>query len=196
MLNTLLGGATSFWGPIVGAFAFAFVGFATRTFAGISEIMIGATLLAVVLVAPEGILGFLRKLEPGAAGGSHGWPRKQAAAPGRGRHADVSKLIEVAGLSKSYGAHLVLKNVDFDVNDGEGFAIIGPNGAGKTTLFKALTGEIFPNAGFVRFGGDDVTTLPAHRAHPRRVRPHVPGGARLPRVHRPARTLSSRSRRA
>lgn len=63
VLNTLLGGAISFWGPVVGAVAFAFVGFATRTFAGLSEIMIGATLLVVVLAAPEGILGFLRKAE-------------------------------------------------------------------------------------------------------------------------------------
>lgn len=63
VLNTLLGGASSFWGPVVGSSVFAFVGFATRTLAGISEIIIGATLLVIVLAAPEGIVGFLRKME-------------------------------------------------------------------------------------------------------------------------------------
>lgn len=63
VLNALLGGATSFWGPMVGAVAFALVGFATRSLAGLSEIVIGTILLAIVLAAPQGILGFLRTIE-------------------------------------------------------------------------------------------------------------------------------------
>lgn len=63
VLNTLLGGASSFFGPVVGAFAFALLDFGTRTFAGVSEVMIGAILLLVVLAAPDGIVGFLKKLE-------------------------------------------------------------------------------------------------------------------------------------
>jgi ABC-type branched-subunit amino acid transport system permease subunit len=57
MLNTLLGGAGSFWGPVVGAFVYAGLNYATRTLAGASELVIGLTLLVIILVAPAGISG-------------------------------------------------------------------------------------------------------------------------------------------
>lgn len=74
----------------------------------------------------------------------------------------MTHLIEVAGLSKSYGAHQVLKDISFEVKDGEGFVIIGPNGAGKSTLFKSMTGEAAINGGSVRFQGQDVSEMAAH----------------------------------
>ena len=46
---------------------------------------------------------------------------------------------------------------------GELHAIIGPNGAGKTTLIGQITGELVPNAGRLRFGGEEITALPVHR---------------------------------
>jgi len=57
VLNSLLGGLGSFWGPMVGSAAFAAIHFFTRTLTGISEIVIGGTLLTVVLVAPFGLIG-------------------------------------------------------------------------------------------------------------------------------------------
>jgi branched-chain amino acid transport system ATP-binding protein len=42
-------------------------------------------------------------------------------------------------------------------------AVIGPNGAGKTTLISQLSGQLPSDAGRIRFGGDDITTLPMHR---------------------------------
>lgn len=74
----------------------------------------------------------------------------------------MTALIEVSGLCKSYGAHQVLKDISFEVADGEGFVIIGPNGAGKSTMFKSMTGEAAINGGTVRFDGQDVTEMPAH----------------------------------
>jgi branched-chain amino acid transport system ATP-binding protein len=53
--------------------------------------------------------------------------------------------------------------VDFDVREGETHAVIGPNGAGKTTFIKQLSGELHPDAGQVRFAGEDVTTLPSQQ---------------------------------
>lgn len=61
MLNTLLGGAGSFWGPVVGAFVYAGLNYATRTLAGASELVIGLTLLVIVLVAPAGISGAVER---------------------------------------------------------------------------------------------------------------------------------------
>ncbi len=63
VLNSLLGGLASFWGPFVGATVFAAVHYFTRTLAGLSEIVIGGILLTIVLVAPLGIIGLAQKLE-------------------------------------------------------------------------------------------------------------------------------------
>jgi branched-chain amino acid transport system permease protein len=57
MLNTLLGGAGAYWGPVIGAFAYSGLNYATRTLAGISELIIGVILLAVILILPTGISG-------------------------------------------------------------------------------------------------------------------------------------------
>jgi len=73
--------------------------------------------------------------------------------------ADV--LLEVRGLTKVFGGLIATNRVDLDVLTGETHAVIGPNGAGKTTLIAQLAGERSPDAGTIRFGGRDVTALPA-----------------------------------
>lgn len=60
MLHTLVGGAGSFWGPAVGAFLFAAIDYGTRTLAGLSEVIMGVTLLVIVLVAPGGAFAYLQ----------------------------------------------------------------------------------------------------------------------------------------
>lgn len=71
------------------------------------------------------------------------------------------RLLELAGVSKSYGALKVTNDVSFTLDKGEALGIIGPNGAGKTTLFNLVTGNVRPDAGTVSFNGRDVTHLPA-----------------------------------
>jgi branched-chain amino acid transport system permease protein len=66
MLATLLGGAGSFWGPVIGAFALTFINYFTRTFVGVSEVMVGGILLLIVLVAPSGIAGLVATLSRAA----------------------------------------------------------------------------------------------------------------------------------
>ena len=75
-------------------------------------------------------------------------------------------MLKVRGLAKSFGALRATDGVDLDVVEGEMHAIIGPNGAGKTTLISQLAGNLRPDSGSIRFGGEDITTLAA----PRRVR--------------------------
>ena len=75
-------------------------------------------------------------------------------------------LLAVRGLRKSFGGLVATDGVDLDVADGETLAVIGPNGAGKTTLIAQLSGDLAPDAGTIRFGGEDVTALPAStRSH-------------------------------
>ena len=75
-------------------------------------------------------------------------------------------MLEVRGLTKSYGALRASDGIDFDVRDGETHAVIGPNGAGKTTFISQLAGDLRPDAGRIVFAGEDVTRLRApRRAH-------------------------------
>jgi branched-chain amino acid transport system ATP-binding protein len=75
-------------------------------------------------------------------------------------------LLEVRGLSKAFGALRACDQVDLRVREGETHAVIGPNGAGKTTLIGQLAGDISPDAGEIRFAGEDITPLSAPaRAH-------------------------------
>jgi branched-chain amino acid transport system ATP-binding protein len=70
-------------------------------------------------------------------------------------------LLDVRGLSKAFGALLANDGIELAVRAGETHAIIGPNGAGKTTLIGQLAGEIEPDAGEIRFAGENVTRLAA-----------------------------------
>jgi branched-chain amino acid transport system ATP-binding protein len=70
-------------------------------------------------------------------------------------------LLEVRGLTKSFGALLACDDVNLEVREGETHAIIGPNGAGKTTLISQLAGNLRPDRGRVRFAGEDITALSA-----------------------------------
>ena len=70
-------------------------------------------------------------------------------------------LLEVRGLSKSFGALRACDNINFDMHEGETHAVIGPNGAGKTTFISQLSGDLRPDSGTIRFAGENVTPLQA-----------------------------------
>lgn len=69
-------------------------------------------------------------------------------------------MIEVKGLSKSFGNIKAVDNVDLSVKKGELFGLLGPNGSGKTTMIKMLTGQIKPDSGSLRVHGVDVLEAP------------------------------------
>jgi branched-chain amino acid transport system ATP-binding protein len=72
-------------------------------------------------------------------------------------------VLEVSGLSKSFDGFLAVKNVSFDVAEGEILGLIGPNGSGKSTTFNLIAGAFRPTAGSVRFLGREIAGLPAYR---------------------------------
>jgi branched-chain amino acid transport system ATP-binding protein len=71
-------------------------------------------------------------------------------------------MLEVDGVSVSFGGIRALYDVSLLVSELEIVGIIGPNGAGKTTLFDVISGFRRPGEGRVRFRGVDVTDFPAH----------------------------------
>ena len=65
-------------------------------------------------------------------------------------------LLEVKGITKTFGGLVAVENVEFNVNEGEIVSIIGPNGAGKTTIFNMLTGVYHVNGGKILFDGKEI----------------------------------------
>ncbi len=78
-------------------------------------------------------------------------------------------MIELRGVSKSFGARTAVDRLDLDVKAGELFAFLGPNGAGKTTTIKMICGLLAPSSGTVRVGG-----FPASSREARRLMAYVP----------------------
>jgi branched-chain amino acid transport system ATP-binding protein len=74
----------------------------------------------------------------------------------------VSAVLEVSGLSKSFGGLKVTRAVDLSVQRGERHLLIGPNGAGKTTLFNLIAGDLRADSGSIALQGRNVTGLSTH----------------------------------
>jgi ABC-type branched-subunit amino acid transport system ATPase component len=68
-------------------------------------------------------------------------------------------LLEVDGLTAGYGRAVILHGIGLWVDEGEVVTIIGPNGAGKSTVLRAVSGQLIPRQGKVRFMGRNVTRL-------------------------------------
>ncbi|MEA4915185.1 MAG: amino acid ABC transporter ATP-binding protein [Christensenella sp.] len=78
------------------------------------------------------------------------------------------QILSVQHLSKSFGANVVLKDIDFSVNRGDVTSIIGASGSGKSTLLRCINLMETPTAGQILFHGEDITRrgyhVPAYRA--------------------------------
>jgi branched-chain amino acid transport system ATP-binding protein len=72
-------------------------------------------------------------------------------------------LLKVDRVTKRFGGLEAVKDVSFEVEEGQIFAIIGPNGAGKTTLFNLFTGLLSFTAGSVHFKDHELRNLPPHQ---------------------------------
>jgi branched-chain amino acid transport system ATP-binding protein len=74
----------------------------------------------------------------------------------------MARMLELEGLSKSFGGLVSIDDLDLQVDENEIVSVIGPNGAGKTTLFNLITGVYRPDSGDIRFEGQSVLGLEAH----------------------------------
>jgi branched-chain amino acid transport system ATP-binding protein len=83
-------------------------------------------------------------------------------------------MLEVSGLTVSYGPTAAVRGIDLAVRAGEAVGLLGPNGAGKTSSLRALSGLV-AFGGTVTFDGEDLAAIPAERIA-RRGLIHVPEG--------------------
>ena len=72
-------------------------------------------------------------------------------------------LLDLRGVSLSFGGLRVVSNLDIEVAEGEIVSLIGPNGAGKTTLFNLVTGVYPPDSGEIMFEGESIVGLPPNK---------------------------------
>ena len=72
----------------------------------------------------------------------------------------MTALIQTEQLTKSYGRHRGIIEVDLEVREGEAFGFLGPNGAGKTTMIRTLLNHIRPTSGRATIFGIDTTADP------------------------------------
>jgi len=72
-------------------------------------------------------------------------------------------ILSISGVSKHFGGLRALDDISFNLPAGEIMGLMGPNGAGKTTLVNVICGFYKPDAGKIKFKGEDVTGSPPHK---------------------------------
>src|SRR5207302_414508 len=77
--------------------------------------------------------------------------------------ADTAPLLEVDGIETCYGLSQVLFGMSLSIRVGEMVALMGRNGMGKTTTIRSIMGMTSARAGSIRFGGQEVRSLPSYR---------------------------------
>ena len=75
----------------------------------------------------------------------------------------MTALLQVSELDVRHGLLQAVRQVSFELAEGETLALVGANGAGKSTLLRAIAGAHRPAAGRLVFEGRDITAMPAHR---------------------------------
>ena len=72
-------------------------------------------------------------------------------------------MLKVDNLSVHYGMIQAVRDVSFEVNEGEVVSLIGANGAGKTTILRTLSGLVRPSSGRIEFLGQEIQKMPAQK---------------------------------
>jgi ABC-type branched-subunit amino acid transport system ATPase component/ABC-type branched-subunit amino acid transport system permease subunit len=172
----MFGGVGTVWGPIIGAAILIPVSETLHAefgamLPGIQGVIYGFAIIVVILTAPEGVYWKIRdllrlrsraapQLAPASA---ENVTHLDSIAPRRVATQEDEVILEVRGLSKSFGGLKAVSDVSFKVRKGAILGIIGPNGAGKTTVFNLINGFIRPNEGEVILFGRDMVGAKPHK---------------------------------
>jgi len=174
ILAVLLGGKSTIWGPVLGAFIIEPLNeFANNTLGGGNSrlVVFGGILVLVVLLLPQGIIPTVSKRitlyrerkQPGLTGSRIELcerPKPPRPEP------STEMVLEVRHLNKRFGGLQAVDDCSFGVPKGSITALIGPNGSGKTTVFNLITGMMTADSGEVYLEGKRIDHLPPWgRAH-------------------------------
>jgi branched-chain amino acid transport system permease protein len=164
LIVAMFGGVGTVWGPVIGAVVLVPLSETLHAqlgdvIPGIQGVVYGVAIVAVILLAPEGVFWKVRDLlgRRKSRSAQAGAPAAAAPGPLRAARSVSGPILEVEGVSKAFGGLQAVRKVSLAVNRGEILGIIGPNGAGKTTLFNLLNGFIRPDEGRIVLEGRDVT---------------------------------------
>jgi ABC-type branched-subunit amino acid transport system ATPase component/ABC-type branched-subunit amino acid transport system permease subunit len=170
---TMFGGVGTVWGPVIGSAILIPLSellqahFGARL-PGINGVIYGVAIVIVILVAPEGVFwkvrDFIRRRWPQLISQPRvitASARAKVPLVAAERH-EGEVLLEVRGLSRSFGGLKAVQDVSFQVRAGTILGIIGPNGAGKTTAFNLLNGFIKPDAGEILLDGKNMVGRKPH----------------------------------
>ena len=182
LIFTMFGGVGLVAGPVLGALILLPLGELLNAtlgarLPGIQGVVYGAAIILIVLLTPGGILpwfiqwrnrreaarahlgeaaGDVPPASPSAALHATSMAAVQRVARPAAEMVASGVILQVRGLSKSFGGLQAVQDVSFEVQRGEILGIIGPNGAGKTTLFNLLNGFNEPSSGTVTFQGAEL----------------------------------------
>jgi len=167
LVVAMFGGVGTVWGPVIGAVTLVPLSAyldaqLAEVLPGIQGVVYGIAIVAVILLAPEGVFWKIRdlllRLRPTAVPKPKALQQASDGAAFTVAHSGHGgPILEVENLSKSFGGLRAVDSASLSVVRGEILGVIGPNGAGKTTLFNLLNGFIKADAGEVRLNGEVVT---------------------------------------
>jgi len=167
VIMVALGGRGTLVGAIAGALLIETASaYLSGSLPFVWELIIGCSFIVVIVVLPRGLFGGLRDVLGATARAKLSEP-SAITLETAGRTAPVSSaqdvVVEVAGLSKSFGSLSVLSDVSFSARRGELVSLVGPNGAGKTTLIRCLADGGERSDGSVKIMGRSIHRLPPQR---------------------------------
>ena len=167
----VIGGMRSMLGPALGALFFILFRELFSIWTSDWLLWFGLIFVAFVLFSPDGLVGIWSRLS------KRWWPApEESAAMSRRKIYDglplpaflmpkalAGTVLEVDGVSKSFGGIRAVSNASLNVGAGEIHALIGPNGAGKTTLFNLVSGLYPTDKGTIKLGGREIQGVPSDR---------------------------------
>jgi len=171
IVMVILGGEANFWGPLVGAAILVglpevlrFVPGAAGVVDVLREIFYGLILMLMMIFRPQGILPeyAAQAKEYQIPTDVQGDGNKDSVGDEGNlslarRKTDTTQVLEIKGLSKSFGGLQAVKDVSLTLASGRITGLIGPNGCGKTTIFNLITGFLNADSGRVYVRGKEIT---------------------------------------
>jgi branched-chain amino acid transport system permease protein len=157
LLIVLFGGSGRIYGPLLGAALLVAIEAVLARWPAVQHLIYGMLLLLALYVMPGGVAGlFVRRRSTRTVEEDEKVvPAPSMATVNRGS-GDGKPLLEIAGVSKSFGGVKPAQNVSLSLQPGHIHALIGPNGAGKSTMINMITGILRPNDGAIRMQGQDL----------------------------------------